>query len=60
VVNNIPNHDEQGIYIFTWTDENFKRAKDKMANILFGVVQKTRRERIALGYQCGAVSLHFD
>jgi hypothetical protein len=48
------------VYIIDRTDENFKRAKDKMANILFGVVQKTRRERIALGYQCGAVSLHFD
>ena len=48
VVNNIPNYKELGIYIIDRTDENFKRAKEELATILFGSVQKKQLLRIAL------------
>ena len=60
VVNTIPSHEEQVTYIIDRTDENFKRVKGELANILFGFVQKTRLVRIALRYMCKEASLHFD
>ncbi|MCK3686432.1 glycosyltransferase [Maribellus sp. YY47] len=60
VVNNMPQHEEQGMYIIDRTDGNFHRAAEGLANMLFEFVNKTRRERIALRYQCEEASMHFD
>lgn len=60
VVNNLPDHEERGMYIIDRTDGNFHRAAEELANILFEFVQMSRRDRIALRYKCEESSLHFD
>ncbi|MFV0265912.1 MAG: hypothetical protein ACK5HT_02135, partial [Draconibacterium sp.] len=60
VVNNLPQHDEQGMYIIDRTDGNFHRTAEELANMLFDFVNMTRRERIALRYRCEEASMHFD
>ena len=60
VVNNIPDHDEKGMYIINRKGRNFVDIAEDLANIIFGFVQKSRRERIALRYKCEEESLHFD
>ena len=60
VVNNIPDHEEKGMYIIDRTDGNFNKGAEELANILFDFVQKTRRDRIALRYRCEEASMHFD
>jgi len=60
VVNNIPDHEEKGMYIIDRTDGNFNKSAEELANILFDFVQKTRRDRINLRYKCEESSLHFD
>lgn len=60
VVNNIPDHEERGMYIIDRTDGNFNRAAEELANIMFKFVQLSRRDRISLRYKCEESSLHFD
>jgi glycogen(starch) synthase len=60
VVNNIPDHNERGMFIIDRTDNNFHRAAEDLANIMFNFVQMSRRDRISLRYKCEESSLHFD
>lgn len=60
VVNNIPDHEEKGMYIIDRTEGNFHKSAEELANILFDFVQKTRRDRIALRYRCEEAAMHFD
>ncbi|MEN8116303.1 MAG: glycosyltransferase [Bacteroidota bacterium] len=60
VVNNIPDHEERGMYIIDRSDNNFQRAAEELANMMFDFVQISRRDRISLRYRCEESSLHFD
>ncbi len=60
VVNNIPDHDEKGMYIINRKGRNFYEIAEDLSKIMFDFVQKTRRERIALRNKCEEASLHFD
>lgn len=60
VVNNIPDHDEKGMYIINRKNRNFYDIAEDLANMMFEFVQMSRRERIALRYKCEEASLHFD
>ncbi len=60
VVDNIPDHDEKGMYIINRGGRNFYEVAEDLANMLFHFVEMTRRERIALRYKCEEASLHFD
>jgi glycogen(starch) synthase len=60
VVNNIPDHDEKGMYIINRMGRNFYDIAEDLANMMFEFVKKNRRERIALRYKCEEASLHFD
>jgi len=60
VVNNIPNHEEKGLYIVKRRGRDFYEAAEDLANTLFRFVKLTRRERIALRYKCEESSLDFD
>jgi glycogen(starch) synthase len=60
VVNHIPDHDEKGMYIINRGGRDFYEVAEDLANMMFGFVQKSRRERIALRYKCEEESLHFD
>jgi glycogen(starch) synthase len=60
VVNNIPDHDEKGMYIINRKNRNFFDIAEDLANMMFEFVQMSRRERIALRYKCEEASLHFD
>ena len=60
VVNNIPDHDEKGMYIINRKGRNFSEIAEDLANMMFDFVQLNRRERIALRYKCEEASLHFD
>jgi len=60
VVNNIPDHDEKGMYIINRMGRNFFDIAEDLANMMFEFVKKSRRERIALRYKCEEASLHFD
>ena len=60
VVNNIPDHDEKGMYIINRKGRNFSDIAEDLANIMLNFVKMTRRDRIALRYKCEEASLHFD
>jgi glycogen(starch) synthase len=60
VVKNIEDRENKGMFIIDRLDGNFHRAAEELANIMFEFVQKSRRERIQLRYNCEAASLHFD
>jgi glycogen(starch) synthase len=60
VVNNIHDHDEKGMYIINRKGRNFFEIAEDLANMMFDVVNMSRRERIALRYKCEEASLHFD
>lgn len=60
VVNNIPDHDERGMYIINRKGRNFSEIAEDLANMMFDFVQMNRRERISLRYKCEESSLHFD
>ncbi len=60
VVNNIPDHEEKGMYIIERNNGNFNSAAEELANIMFKCVQMTGRDRISLRYKCEEASLHFD
>ena len=60
VVNNIPDHDERGMYIINRKGRNFSDIAEDLANMMFDFVQMNRRERISLRYKCEESSLHFD
>lgn len=60
VVNNIPDHDEKGMYIINRKGRNFFDIAEDLANNMFKFVQMSRRDRIALRYKCEEASLHFD
>ena len=60
VVNNIPDHDERGMYIINRKGRNFYEIAEDLANIMFDFVLMSRRERISLRYKCEESSLHFD
>jgi glycogen(starch) synthase len=60
VVNNIPDHDEKGMYIINRMGRNFFDIAEDLANMMFEFVKMSRRERIALRYKCEEASLHFD
>lgn len=60
VVNNIPDHNEQGMYIIHRRGRNFYEVAEDLANKMMGFVQLTRRERISLRYKCEESSLQFD
>ena len=57
---NIQGHEKQGMYIIDRKSKDFHQTAEELANILFKFVELTRRERIALRYQCEEASLHFD
>jgi glycogen synthase len=59
-VNNIPDHDEKGMYIIYRKGRNFFDIAEDLANNMFRFVQMSRRDRIALRYKCEEASLHFD
>ena len=60
VVNNISNHDGQGMYIVNRKGRNFFEVAEDLSNTMFKFAQMSRRERIALRYKCEESSLHFD
>lgn len=60
VVNNIPDHDEKGMYIINRKGRSFDDIAEDLANMMFDFVKMSRRERIALRYKCEEESLHFD
>jgi len=60
VVNEIPDHDEKGMYIINRKGRDFGEVAEDLANKMFDFVKLTRRERIALRYKCEESSLHFD
>jgi glycogen(starch) synthase len=60
VVNNIPDHDDKGMYIINRKNRNFFDIAEDLSNMMFNFVQMNRRERIALRYKCEEASLHFD
>ncbi len=60
VARNIQGHDKQGMFIIDRKSKDFHQTAEELANILFDFVQLTRRERIALRYQCEEASLQFD
>ncbi len=60
VVNNIPDHDEKGMYIINRKGRNFFDIAEDLANNMFKFVQISRRDRIAFRYKCEEASLHFD
>lgn len=60
VVNNIPDHDEKGMYIINRKSRDFNDIAEDLANMMFKFVQMNRRERISLRYKCEEASLHFD
>ena len=60
VVNNIPDHDERGMYIINRHGRSFFDAAEDLSNIMFRFAKISRRERISLRYKCEESSLHFD
>jgi glycogen(starch) synthase len=60
VVNNIPDHDEKGMYIINRKSRDFNDIAEDLSNMMFKFVEMNRRERIALRYKCEEASLHFD
>jgi len=60
VVNNIPDHDEQGMYIINRKGRDFNEVAEDLANEMFDFVNLSRRERVALRYKCEESSQHFD
>lgn len=60
VVNSLPDHDENGMYIINRRGRSFHDVAEDLANMMFDFVKMTRRERIALRYKCEEASLHFD
>ncbi|VAW24295.1 Glycogen [hydrothermal vent metagenome] len=59
VLKNIPDYEEQGIYITRRKHRRFHDSAEELANILFNFVKMNRRERIALRYQSEEAALHF-
>jgi glycogen(starch) synthase len=60
VVNEVPNHDEKGMYIINRKGRDFNDVAEDLANKMFDFVKLTRRERVALRYKCEESSQHFD
>lgn len=60
VQNNIPDHDNKGLYIIKRKGRDFYQVAEDLANRLLEFVQLSRRNRIALRYCCEEASLHFD
>jgi glycogen(starch) synthase len=60
VVNNIPDHEDRGMYIIKRKGKNFYESAEALANIMFRFVNLKKRERISLRYRCEESSLHFD
>ena len=60
VVNNIEKYEEKGMYIIKRRGRNYHDAAEDLANMMFGFVQKSKRDRINLRYKCEESSLHFD
>ncbi len=60
VVDNIPDHDDKGMYIINRGGRDFYEVAEDLANMLLKTVNMTRRERIALRNKCEDASLHFD
>lgn len=60
VVNEIPDHDEKGMYIINRKGRDFNEVAEDLANKLFNFVKLNRRERVALRYKCEESSQHFD
>jgi glycogen(starch) synthase len=60
VQNNIPDHDNKGLYIIKRKGRDFYQVAEDLANRLLEFVQLSRRNRIALRYSCEEASLHFD
>lgn len=60
VLNNIPDHDNQGMYIVDRRRKTFHETAEELANVLFRYVNLSRRERISLRYKCEDASVQFD
>lgn len=60
VLNEIPDHNEKGLYIIKRRGREFYETAEDLANIMFDFVQMSRRERISLRYKCEEASLDFD
>ena len=59
VMNNIPNHEEQGMFIVKRKAKSFHDAAEDLANTLFEFTKLNRRERIALRYRSEEASQQF-
>lgn len=60
VIKNVPDYEEKGIYVVNRRYKSFNDAAEQMANTMFGIVQQTRRERIARRNNTEASSVGFD
>jgi len=60
VLNEVPNHNEKGLYIIKRRGRDFYETAEDLANMMFEFVKMSRRERIALRYKCEEASLDFD
>jgi len=60
VLNEVPNHNEKGLYIIKRRGRDFYETAEDLANMMFEFVKMSRRERISLRYKCEEASLDFD
>ena len=59
VINNIPNHQEQGMFIVNRKNKSFHEMAEDLSNTLFEFAKLSRRERIALRYRSEEASQQF-
>jgi len=60
VLKNIPDYEDNGIYIVNRTSKNNKKAAEQLANQLLSFVSSTRRDRIVQRNKVESSSLAFD
>ncbi len=59
VINNVPNHEVNGMFITKRKFRSFNDSAEELANILFAFVKQDRRERIGLRYKSEEAALQF-
>lgn len=57
---NFDKPEQEGVCVIKRSNSNFERAANQLADYLFGFVQSSRKERIAMRYRAEAGSEHFD
>jgi len=60
VQNNMPGHEERGIYVVNRKNQPFDQAAEQLTKQLYDFMQLKRRERIGLRNDVEAGSVHFD